>query len=37
VTNELQRLVDLIDHGRSDSAEAWARPRAEKGDADAQF
>jgi uncharacterized protein len=37
VNNELQRLVDLIDHGRSDAAEAWARPRAEKGDADAQF
>jgi TPR repeat protein len=37
VNDELQRLVDLVDQGRSDAAEAWARPRAEKGDADAQF
>jgi hypothetical protein len=37
VNDELQRLVDLVDRGRSGAAEAWARPRAEKGDADAQF
>lgn len=34
---ELQKLVDLVDQGRSDAAQAWARPRAEKGDPDAQF
>ena len=33
----LQGLVDLVDRGNSDTAEAWARPRAEEGDADAQF
>ena len=37
MNEELQRLVDLVDRGQSDSAEAWARPRAEEGDADAQF
>jgi hypothetical protein len=30
-------MVDHVDRGRSHAAEAWARPRAEKGDADAQF
>ena len=37
MNEELQRLVDIVDQGRSDAAEAWARPRAEKGEADAQF
>jgi hypothetical protein len=37
VNEELQRLVALVDRGRSDAAETWARPRADKGDADGQF
>lgn len=37
MNDTLQRLVALIDRGSSDAAEAWAGPRAEQGDADAQF
>ena len=37
MNEELQRLVDLVGQGRSDAAEAWARARAEKGEAEAQF
>ena len=37
VNEELQRLVDFVGQGRSDAAEAWARARAEKGEAEAQF
>ena len=37
MNDELRRFVDLIDSHQSSEAEAWARARAESGDADAQF
>jgi TPR repeat protein len=37
MTPELARLVALADQHRYQEVEAWARPRAEGGDADAQF
>jgi TPR repeat protein len=37
MNDELRRFVDLIDSGQSDAAEEWAKPRAERGDADGQF
>jgi Sel1 repeat len=37
MNDELRRFVDLIDSHQGSEAEAWARGRAEGGDADAQF
>ena len=37
VNDELRRFVDVIDSGRSDGVEEWAKPRAERGDADGEF
>jgi TPR repeat protein len=34
---ELTRLMALAESGRHQEVEAWARPRAAEGDADAQF
>ena len=33
----LERLMKLADAGRHAEVEAWARPRAENGDADGQY
>jgi hypothetical protein len=37
MNEELRRLVALAEEGRHEEVEAWARARAESGDADAQF
>jgi uncharacterized protein len=37
MNEHVQRLLALVDCGRSDAAETWAKLRAEQGDADGQF